>query len=300
MDAHSFRRRRGAPGFVRRLAPLALLACGLAAGVIGLTAAAAEPAADLSTVTITRHTLYMAPDGELLVEEQQEQRTIEEFKVNPKVWAQSAIPLGFRYNPDGAPPGHDVPALIQNAVNQWNGVTNAFSFTYLGETTDGSNLCDIGGDFDPDVDLDGKNTIQFVQLSNPLALGITCSWTLNSPSIVEFDMRLNPSTTVWFSGDQVVSGKYDLASTMLHELGHAAGLAHSTVSGSVMQASLAAGIMKRTLHSDDIEGLAAAYPGQPVTPVPTTPTQTATPPPITTVPIPPGQYKLRLLQIGRD
>lgn len=301
MQSTFSRRGPGRPTVLRRFAPVALLAGGLLAGIVGLTAAAAEPSPELTTITVTRQVLYMGGDGELLVEEQQEQRIIEEFKVNPKVWAQGALPLQFRYNPEGAPIGHDVPALIANAVNTWNAVTSTFSFAYAGETADGSNLCDTGADFDPSEDLDGKNTIQFVPLDNQLALGITCSWTLNSPNIVEFDMRLNPSAAIWFSGSQTVAGKYDMASTMLHELGHAAGLGHSDVAGSVMQPSLSAGIMKRTLTADDTAGLTAAYPGgTTATPTPTTPTQTATPPPITTVPIPPGQFKLRLLQIGRD
>lgn len=53
------------------------------------------------------------------------------------------------------------------------------------------------------------------------------------------------------------NGTIDFYTVALHELGHALGLAHSTVAGSVMEATYAG--QRRTLTADDIAGIQAIY-----------------------------------------
>ena len=55
---------------------------------------------------------------------------------------------------------------------------------------------------------------------------------------------------------------YDLQTTFLHELGHALGLDHSGVSGSVMAAAYSG--VRRSLSADDVAGITALYGVSPV------------------------------------
>lgn len=267
--------------------PLLIVCLGLAAAAIGLTAAAAEPGNGMVTITVTRHILYMGADGQLQVEVQREDRTVEEYNLK-KPWAAASLPLQVRYNSTGAPAGHDVPVILQSAMQTWNDVGTPFSFSYAGASTARAAVCDDPPDFNPAEDLDGINLIQFGTVG-PQILGLTCSYgPPGAAHPLEFDMLLNPSLTVWFSGSQSVPGKFDLPSTVLHELGHAAGLSHSNDSGSVMQSSLASGVMKRNLGADDMAGLRALYPGS------------ASPTPTPTTPVIRGPYRARFLQLAAD
>ncbi len=68
------------------------------------------------------------------------------------------------------------------------------------------------------------------------------------------DMHFDDSN---FWSDGGGSGTIDFYTVALHELGHALGLGHSTVSGSVMEAFY--GGARRTLTADDIAGIQAIY-----------------------------------------
>src|SRR5688572_6200052 len=282
---------------VLRRSALLLLAAGLLTASLGLFSASSKAEAEPQTYTVVRHILYRSADGSLTVEEA-ESRTIEQFVVNPHIWSASNLPVNVRYNATGAPAGIDVQSLVQNAIGTWNAVTNTFAFVYGGDTSDDTGSCMRG---EPEVD--GINTIAFNDDIGPLSLGETCTIFPNTGSntkLVEFDMRLNPDD-IWFTGNQPVTDKYDIATTILHELGHAAGLGHSSNRESVMYFQLNDGVIRRALHSDDIAGLLQAYPGgASPTPTPSPTTAAVTPPPITTVPPPPGAFKVRTLQLARD
>lgn len=64
----------------------------------------------------------------------------------------------------------------------------------------------------------------------------------------------------WGEGEALPAGALDLESVLLHELGHAAGLAHSRDGGAVMRAGIKPGVVRRALAADDIEGVCAIYP----------------------------------------
>lgn len=69
---------------------------------------------------------------------------------------------------------------------------------------------------------------------------------------------LNDQSFTWGTGNG--STVQDLQTHALHEFGHALGLAHSNDSNSVMYSVLPPGLVRRSLASDDINGLKARYP----------------------------------------
>ncbi len=257
---------------------------------------------------VRRHVL-LTTSGNLPLE--QEGLVTAAYKINNNIWDVSSLPVPVHFNAANSPPGQDIEAMVRASLAQWNGVAGSvFTFSYSGTTNSPASTC--GSPFT----IDGVNSVTFVNSLSPGTLGITC--TVWSPSkgagapLVEFDMQLNASIN-WGFGDSVGPGQYDLASTMLHELGHAAGLAHPCGVGgsgctqseqdSVMYPSLKAQQQKRNLQADDVAAIIAAYPQAQVTATTTaTPTPIATVTPVpTAIPTPPVfNFTIRAPAIARD
>ncbi|MEP7216907.1 MAG: matrixin family metalloprotease [Anaerolineaceae bacterium] len=203
-----------------------------------------------------------------------------QYKIGKHKWVGGSLPLAVAYNPAGS--GSNPPAgeTIQAAISQWNAVTpSTFSFTYAGATSRGTGACS------DTIESDGFNTIQYSTALAFGVLGTTCTLFKgdNSP-ILEFDMELDAGTT-WSVAASTPRGSYDLASTILHELGHAAGVSHpceisdgctAAEKLSVMFPYLNGGDQRRTLTDDDRAAIRALYQGGP-TPTPN-PTPVAIPP----------------------
>ena len=201
-----------------------------------------------------------------------------QYVVNAWKWPESAMPVKVSYNPSLQAPRPSLAAPIQNAVDQWSSVTPAtFQFEYAGTTSATTGACDGAGV------PDGINTIAYVTTLQKGILGQTCTLTMTDSltgdvTLFEFDMQLN--WTIDWGGQTTLPGQYDVFSTILHEMGHAAGLAHpcflnspactATDIASVMYPSLKLGVEKRSLTQDDMDGLRAQYPGGP-SPLPTVP-----------------------------
>jgi hypothetical protein len=292
-------RRQILPG--ARAWPLLALLVGLALAAGALRAGATADDAPSGDYVVVRHVLRLSEDGSYAYDEESRDTVSAAFVVNQHKWSGSSLPVPVAFNVENAPAGHDIPALIQGALGKWNAAGSNFAFSWAGDSTGNTGACS------PGIDVDGVNTIRFEQLSG-LTLGITC--TVYPPgsnsTIVEFDMRLD-SDTNWGSGAQPAPGKYDLPTTILHELGHAAAIGHSDDLDAVMYPQLLSGQGKRTLMPDDLSGIIQAYgagtptptstPTQTPTPTETVPTASATPPPVTTVPI---FQRVRAPQLARD
>jgi len=207
-----------------------------------------------------------------------------QYVLNSWRWPASAIPVPVSYNPAGAGTLPSAEPWIKDAADQWSGITTAFRFTYAGTTTADLGACG-GGDGTPD----GKNTIGFTKGMERGVLGQTCTLSTNAGRLVEFDMQLNADAT-WGTSSPISGSQYDLPSTVLHEMGHAAALGHSADSVAVMYRAIGRGQMKRTLQPDDIAGLKAQYPGGAPLPTPA--------PPPTPVSLPPYNRNFEVFTVG--
>lgn len=295
-------------GGPRRI-PLVLLALGLAGAGLALVLASrpARASDEPQTLLVIKHTFYRTEDGTVAVDEDTSEVTAQ-YVVNAHRWGSAAMPVTVRFNSSGQPAEYGMASILQQAISSWNAVTpTTFSFAWSGT---GSGIVGACGQ---SISLDGQNTVKFEPLPG-LTLGQTCTvWNPiqgANATLMEFDMQLDADAGTWSATDQPQAGRYDIRSTVLHELGHAAGLGHSAQSSAVMYPSLASGVAKRTLTADDVSGLQAAYPGgspATATPSPTSPsspipTSTAGAP--TTTPgvgtLPQTQPRARTMALARD
>ncbi len=135
---------------------------------------------------------------------------------------------------------------VRDAFQSWEAVT-PLTFT------------EVDLDQDPDIAIDWRNA---ADPDHSMVGGVLahadfppgCSVVTDTlPKPVHFD----DSEHNWVIG--AVSGGFDVETVALHELGHILGLAHSSVAGSVMFASVSSNSTKRALTADDISGVQSLY-----------------------------------------
>ena len=209
------------------------------------------------------HVLTWATDGEM---HDDVPDATGAFLLNPNRWPLSAMPVRVWLNLEGAPPGLPVEGMVRGAVDQWSNVPgSAFAYRFEGTTTARAGSCDR---LNPEFD--GRNTVTFSDGLSPGTLGVTCTRWTGGPSgnLVEFDIELNASIA-WGATDSLGPGQFDLASTILHELGHGIGLGHPCSGGasctadervSVMYPALKAREIRNLLTVDDRAAVIEAYP----------------------------------------
>jgi len=119
----------------------------------------------------------------------------------------------------------------------------------------------------------GKDGVSVIVMSDTLDYGVlgvascrykgsgsTCPdfssfWRVNEIDIAFADVSILPEGTNWnFSENAPAFHEYDFETIVLHELGHAHGLAHVIESSSVMHFSVRHGEMKRTIGTHELEG----------------------------------------------
>ncbi|HEY5625188.1 MAG TPA: matrixin family metalloprotease, partial [Dehalococcoidia bacterium] len=136
---------------------------------------------------------------------------------------------------------------------------------------------------------DGFNDVKFMNLAGPcnFVFGCTLGVTWYSTSVDEADMGLNTKAS-WVHDCGYTGSATEAETLILHENGHALGLGHSAIAGSIMAAFYSDAQCQ--LHQDDVDGVTALYPTGGATATPTatpaaptpTPAPTATPSPTPT------------------
>jgi len=166
-------------------------------------------------------------------------------------------------------PGLDIVSIIDSAFDVWASVSG---FTNLGQVADsgvGFGASESGsasfGDirigainFDGPVRSDGAGGVLGGVLAHGFQPGTEALFVNGS---IAGDIHIDNSED-WI-------GTFDLATVLLHEIGHALGLDHTNVPGSVLNPFYAG--VNLTLGADDIAGIQAIYGPPAVVPLPGAP-----------------------------
>lgn len=119
-----------------------------------------------------------------------------------------------------------------------------------------------GADGELNPHKDGYTTIYWFNSWDPNRTSEQARTTIywSGVEIFEADMRINAANFTYnYATTSLSFTGVDLDSLVLHELGHVLGLAHSTASGSAMNATLDEGISRRKLLDSDLSNLKCEY-----------------------------------------
>ena len=167
-------------------------------------------------------------------------------------WASS--PVTFYVNPVNADVSQSAAAAgLQFAMDVWNTQSGtSFRYQYGGTVTDTATA------------YDNRNVIFFRNATNGSAIATTYSWWSSSNELLDSDIVFWDAGFKFFTGTTgcgVVSNAAYMEDVAAHELGHALGLNHSSVTDATMYPSYSyCSQALRTLASDDINAVKALYP----------------------------------------
>jgi hypothetical protein len=142
----------------------------------------------------------------------------------------------------------ELDAIVRAATDEWSGASTL----------------ELAG-MDPSTATDPQITVRWINPPWPRAgreLAVTAlEFDPNDGAIASAVIEINGSIP-WMrgEGDPANHDRYDLESTIVHELGHAIGLGHSTIETATMHQGTKPGeTWKRTLDQDDISAARAIY-----------------------------------------
>jgi len=187
--------------------------------------------------------------------------TAEEYSLTGLVWNQfnptnpAADEVLQYYNPAGDPSvGTIAESILLNTHDSWTNVeTSIFKFSYGGETT---NCPSLVRECQGRQQYDSQNDVAWMDLRDKDTLAVTWSGTSSSTG-PEADVAMNTK----FTWDTIVVHEekvFDIQTVLLHELGHVAGVGHSTVPNTTMYPSYT--IPNRELQQDDKDAISFLYP----------------------------------------
>ena len=140
---------------------------------------------------------------------------------------------------------------IKDAVDIWNQAAGKVLFEvpifYLPGTStpekDGHSVVYWLKDWEPEKDNEQGRT--------------TVYW--RRDQIREADVRINGKDFKFFFGEELILGQVHFKSLLIHELGHALGLDHNAINGSVMNPTLRSGFMRDEVKTVDQASLSCEY-----------------------------------------
>ena len=166
-------------------------------------------------------------------------------------WASS--PVTFYVNPVNADVSQSAAiAALQAGMNVWNTQANTpFRYEYGGTATDTATAND------------NRNVIFFRNVSNGSTIATTYSWWNANNELLDSDIVFWDGGFTFFTGTSgcgVVPNAVYIEDIAAHELGHALGLNHSTVTDATMYPTYSyCSQAFRTLASDDIAAAQSLY-----------------------------------------
>ncbi len=144
---------------------------------------------------------------------------------------------------------HEGLDALNNAISVW-------------EVGADKKLFNIIGTSERDYSRDTYSVIYWLPASNKLTSKTQANTTIYYyiEQVIEFDIIVNSYNFKWaFNEDELTYKNVDLESVLIHELGHALGLAHTNSKNSVMYPSLGNGVVRRELSEEDVRNLNCEY-----------------------------------------
>ena len=177
-------------------------------------------------------------------------------KGNEIKWQEDKV--AYLINTTDGPSG-SLDALLE-AMQTWTDVdTSSFTFVDGGTTSKNSH-----------GEADGINIIDFGVIKDEGVLGKNSFWFYTTGEMIDSDIRFNTKITWSTDGSP---DKFDVQNVGTHELGHSLSLAdlyHYSDSEKTMYGFGSPGdTSQRTLHQDDMDGIAYLYPANTSSPNPT-------------------------------
>jgi hypothetical protein len=197
----------------------------------------------LAVVAVTACTRRLDPEAPCnFVQNSDLLRVSWDHRTPVKLYIHSSMPLA-KYP--------EMAAILRESVKDWNDVAGREVLRVEAFNVGGSDLPKKDG-YSMIYWLnsweDGKTTEQ---------ARTTIYW--SGSQIYEADIRINARDHTFYVGRDSSFSGVDFKSLMIHELGHALGLAHTTAIPSVMNVSLNDGVNRRTISKLDIDSVRCEY-----------------------------------------
>jgi hypothetical protein len=172
------------------------------------------------------------------------------YSISGHYWGKTSVP--YYVNPANKDMSQQSAiASIQAAAANWSEQSNAnVKFVYSGTTT-GSSVVN-----------NGKNEVFFRNSSSGSTIAATYYWYGGDGHLLDADVIFYDATYRFFPGASGCSSGHYVEDIATHELGHALGFYHSSVSSATMYPSVSSWCSTswRSLSSDDVSAIQKAYP----------------------------------------
>jgi hypothetical protein len=173
------------------------------------------------------------------------------YVANGPTWSQPQIPY-YVNSANLDLPGLSAEIAVRSGAAAWHEQSAAFHFAYAGVSSQTATTND------------GINLVLFRNASSGSAIATTYTWS-SGARIIDTDIVFWDAAFAFFAGSSGCSGGFYIEDIAAHEFGHALGLGHSTSASATMYPTISScDTRNRTLDADDITGVRALYPSQPL------------------------------------